>query len=468
MKNMNQFGKLALIATIATTSIPAHAVWYGEEVAQAEDFRVFVDGSAGNCGGQIIAGKYVITAMHCIDDNNNRVRQLILDRNNIQGDPQRVDDINLLEATLTRDEYTSDVYFGSNERYGGQLIEVTGSIINPHKVWKYRYGNYADKKQVINDNYGSNFTVNFGADLVILKLKDTVEQQSTSILDVGDITSPHSKIGFLTGWGRDENGSFPNTLHKAKLQLEAMPYSLGDPAGFDNNGGNPVPLADSYYDYPTLRRVDDGNGNLQQSDSGDSGSPVILDGFSLGFVSGKTIAGGDQYGTGITGPAYWINDDQWIPRHIDAVNTVGKVVLEIDESFTNHEWTIPVQSLKIDNVEVNGTANLLSNSNNGFTVNSDCNATLTTGQYCHITLTYNGLNGDGDLILKEGEVAGNLLVINDSLQIPVAVIYPDKTVDPVIPTVPTTPSNEKSGGSFGIYAGLALLIELVRRRIKLS
>jgi len=82
MKKLNQLGKLALIATMATTTIPAHAVWYGNDVPQEEaaDFRVFVSASGGNCGGQVIAGQYVITASHCVMSTDVELRDFLLDR----------------------------------------------------------------------------------------------------------------------------------------------------------------------------------------------------------------------------------------------------------------------------------------------------------------------------------------------------------------------------------------------------
>ncbi|NQZ49371.1 MAG: trypsin-like serine protease [Moritella sp.] len=463
MKNLNQLGKLALVAMMATTAIPAHAVWYGNEVPQEEsaDFRVFVAGAAGNCGGQIIAGKYVITAMHCVSKNTSGIRQLILDNNGITDMPDRIDDVSLLEASITRSEYSSDIYFGSNTQKGGQRIEVTGSIINPEYVWRWRYGLHADKKQYIADNFSLEYDFSTQGDLVILKLSEEVLQQSASILDTGTIIDPAGKVATLSGWGLNENGITERTLKEISLEVSALPYNLGDTAGLKTYGENVNPLANSSFDYPILNRVDDGNGYMQRIDSGDSGSPVILEGFTLGFVSAMA----PDSGTGITGPAYWIKSNPWIARNIDEVNTVGKVVLTIDADFTDHEWIIPVQSLKIDDVEVNSTTNLLSRDDNGFTVNSDCNPTLSTGDYCHITLTYNGHDDNDSLILQEGQVAENLLIINDSLQIPIAVIYPSKPV--VLPTpTPTQPNDEKSGGSFSVFASLLLSIEIFRRRLK--
>jgi len=465
MKKLNQLGKLALIATMATTTIPAHAVWYGNDVPQEEaaDFRVFVSASGGNCGGQVIAGQYVITASHCVMSTDVEFRDFILAREGITEAPERIDDRALLESVLTRDEFASDIYFGSNMQFGGERIEVSETIINPYWVWGYRYGAYADKRNQIENDFGDDYGFTLGGDLVIFKLSETVQQETAAILDVGDIVSPQDKLASLAGWGKNEDGYTENKLHEGLLSLQALPFNLGDPEGMKRGGNDVNPIVDSMYDYPKLSRVDDGNGNLQQSDGGDSGSPVMLDNFTLGFVSGGTVTDGDQYGTGITGPAYWIKTEPWIARPIDAVNTVGKVVLTIDADFNNHEWVIPVQSLKLDDVEVNSTVNLLNNSVNGFTVNSDCSPVLQTGDYCHITLTYNGRDVNGELILQEGDIAANLLIINDSLQIPVAVIYPTKPIEPVIP--PTQPSDEKSGGSFGVFGSLILFIELLRRRL---
>lgn len=470
MTYFNQLSKLALVAVMAATTIPAHAVWYGKEVPQeeAEDFRVFVAASGGNCGGQIIAGRYVITAAHCVKNSSTSIRKIILAREGLSEAPERIDNIALLESVLTRDEFSSNIYFGSNKQYGGQRIEVTETVTNPYWVWRSSYGSYTDKRNQLKNDFDRDYDLTLASDLVIFKLSETVQQETAAILDVGDIVAPAGKFATLAGWGKNEHGRTEQTLHEGQLALHALPFNLGDPEGIKRRGDDVNPLADSMFDYPKLTRVDDGSGHLQQSDQGDSGSPVMLDGFTLGFVSGGAVVKDDQQGTGITGPAYWIKTDPWIARHIDAVNTVGKVALNIDADFTTHEWVIPVQSLKLDDVEVNGTANLLNNSENGFTVNSDCDPVLTTGDYCNITLTYNGRDENGDITLQEGDVANNLLVINESLQIPIAVIYPTKPVDPVIPPTPPTPpqsGDEQSGGSFGIFGSLLLFIELVRRRV---
>jgi len=465
MKYFKQLGRFTLLITMATATIPAHAVWYGEEVSQenAPDYQVFVTGNSRMCSGQIIAGKYVITAAHCVMSYGADYRNFILARKGITDVPERIDDKALLESVLTREEFAYDIYFGSNEQFGGKRVEVSEIITNPYYVWEYRYGAFTDKRKQLLNDFNSDLYI--AGDLTIFKLSETVQQETASILDVGDIISPAGKGATLTGWGLNEDGYTESNLHKIQFAIGALPSNLGIPDGLSRRDGNTHPLAKSSYDYPTLRRVDDGNGNLQQSDKGDSGSPVISNGFTLGFVSGGTKFEDGSEGTGMTGPAYWIKNDPWIARHIDAVNTVSKVALSIDSDFTTKEWVIPVQSLKLNDVEINSTANLLNNSDNGFAVNSDCNPILKTGDYCSITLTYNGLDASGTLVLKEGDIARNVLVINETLQIPIAIIYPNKPViPPVIPPV-TPPTNEKSGGSFGGFASLMIFIELIRRRL---
>jgi len=139
---------------------------------------------------------------------------------------------------------------------------------------------------------------------------------------------------------------------------------------------------------------------------------VTTDGKVLGFVRSHTGNCGDADSVQTYTSAWFYIP--WLAEQINAVNTVSKKDLTVDAAGTHTvTWTIPVQSLKVDDVTFNpqivDTTGLFTSDDL-----ANCEGTFSTGESCEIKVTFNAA---GSTVSSN---ASATLKLNDALSIPLS------------------------------------------------
>jgi hypothetical protein len=423
MKNSKIAVSLAFIFSSAT-----YAGSSGVEITQAQfqDYLVYVANSG--CGGQLVAGKFVITAAHCVGDFG--VAQSA-QWNDISSDGL------LTDAQVSA--INPRVIFGSANK-------TTGT----EYVYRYQHDSNARSsylEQVTADFMTQTSVVDgdllwgkphLAGDIMIYELSTPVLQQSAAILLNSNTNLSDQADVKWTGWGAtlsDQTG-FPDVAHAGLISYSVYPYSnWSQLIGFNID----------------IEKATTKNGS--NICSGDSGSPLTVNGKVLGYVSSSTLACGDTGSVAsLTSASFYL---PWIAAQINSVNTVSKKELKVTSAGTHSvTWTIPVQNLKTTDVtftpELIDTTGLFSSNDL-----SNCEGTFTTGSSCEISVTFNAAGA---------QVANNVtatLKLNSEVSIPLSYL--------IQTPIPAPNNGGNSGGSSGggstspyVLAGM-LALSLAKR-----
>ena len=394
---------LALSVTLLV-STPALAGTNGVEVTDDtfNDYLVYAMamnlGDAG-CGAQLVAGKYVITAAHCITSDwgyNQSEKWMTIPSDGV-----------LTEALLNEEQ--PRIRFGKKEGAQGEVHYAKSVSMHP----EYVYGSQHPTSQVSTyeeaevtafmaatgvtdaDLIGSRPSV--WGDIMVYELADTVQQQSAALLTVSNKQLTAEATLNWTGWGYTEAGDWqPLVAHTGSISYTAYPYSNWTSLYWFHN-----------IDIETATTKDGSN-----ICSGDSGSPVLVDGKVLGYVSSSTMGCGDADSrTSLT--AAWFHLP-WLASKINAINTVGKATLEAPAAGEHTvTWTIPVQSLKVADVTF---APEIIDSTGLFTSDdlANCEGTFATGESCELHVTFNAAGST----VSSAKTA--TLKLNDETSIPLS------------------------------------------------
>lgn len=393
--------KKTLLAMSVTLLVSTHALAGSNGVEVTDDtfndYLVYAMANNNACGAQLVAGKFVITAAHCIRQswgNNQSEKWMTIPADGV-----------LSETLIT--ETQPRVYFGKKEKTQGVEFYAKSVYIHPEYVFGFQHPTtqvsaYEEAEATafmaatgVTDAELTGVRPDVFADIMVYELADTVQQQSAALIAVSNKQIANQATLNWTGWGRTETGATPLVAHTGSISYTAYPYSDWQSRLFFTLDQEKATTKDG--------------SNIC---SGDSGSPVLVDGKVLGYVSSSTMGCGDADSvTSLT--AGWFHLP-WLASKINAINTVGKATLEAPAAGEHTvTWTIPVQSLKVDDVTF---APEIIDSTGLFTSDdlANCEGTFATGESCELHVTFNAAGST----VSSAKTA--TLKLNDETSIPLS------------------------------------------------
>jgi secreted trypsin-like serine protease len=402
-----------------------------EEFAN-HDYVVNIATPNGRCGGQLIANKYIITAAHCIDKGTENYEKIL---QNQDGD---------IDMSLFGDITT---YLGSRVRGEGTAIKASAITVNP----VYIYDRLAPERIAFVNAIREEFDQSGGleGDIAIITLESPYLNQTAAKLqnkdlfreknDSGDTLIHQDAPATWIGWGVLEDGS--SSLNAKTRSVMFNPHSkyVYDDITYDAR------LSYSNFDSTHYTTTDGG----ATASAGDSGTPVIVNNKVQGYWTSGEF--GSIYSTS-TRNAYHLN---WIASQINSVNTIGQVRAEFEgETSLSKTWTIPVQSLMIDDVSF--TPYIDDDSGLFIISESNCDGTFSTGEDCDITISFNP---------NKDSVTGNIkskLILNNDVFVELNIINIAATTPVVTPVV--TGPDSSGGGTMAWVSIIALgFLRLLRK-----
>ena len=376
----------------------------------------------------------MVTAAHCISEVIS-LDTVISDHN---------------DTSIAQVSANKTVIIGNINKHNGVRISVSKVNVHPTYVYKELAQHNIDLgtwyNQTFEEPYGIDNKPSYKGDIAVLELATEFSQQTASALVTTELfrnIDNQKKSMSIYGWGKTETGEMPNDMRKTDILLDIEYPYIFDIIGSENPDLTDNNVDYSNYDLSYFYPSESGS----QSDVGDSGSPVIVDGKTHSFVSANLRS------TSITTRTAAYID--WLATQINAVNTVGSLSVEFEQTSTvSKTWTFPVQNLTTSDISFTP---YLDDQSGLFNLDSStCEGVFATGEDCEITISFNINNAEFN------EDINSTLLLNDSKSIELNV--KDIYVDPTAPIVDEKVEEVKSGGSSGVIVLIIAVVGFMRGR----
>ncbi|BCL74007.1 hypothetical protein TUMSATVNIG1_59930 (plasmid) [Vibrio nigripulchritudo] len=425
----------SVIAVTLCACAPAQAIINGTDVAEADykDFIVQLSTTEGSCGAALISGEFLLTARHCvINESTGAKAPSVTISQGIK-----------FPSNSSHNRAFSVLLDTANATTLDKMKILDKAIFDGHVVPNYpNVSNLSYFRDVNNsDSY-------YQKDLVLLKLHRPVNHGDgapiRAIYDIDTKTSNLTKDTWVKfrGWGNtDTNGTSPTSMQEMQFML-ATNYI--EPAGqYAQHSVIKRLLASSCVDgtdwncsYKGSDAVTFYSAAGQVNASGDSGTPVVHDGYIYGNIS----FGNDVYTNGVVTYDLIINDIAAAINQLSFPFSPGKTI-ELNSSATTN-FEVPVQNLTQN--DILGTPTL-ADSTGLFDVDlSDCNRILKPLEACRIKVSFNKTNQ----VINETKNAS--ISFNNEVNIPLKMSV----------KVEQSKKDEgsSSGGAIGVWVFLLLLV----------
>ncbi len=441
--------KKTLLALLLGVSASASAVQNGTDVSNSDykDYIVHIVTGSESCGGMLIGGQYLLTARHCIYDDDE-----------LSGDTIRIrQSITRLSSDYVDRGFTV-LLDTEDDTIASGMADLSNTIYDNVVVNNYPNVTYLGG--------GSRNADDMKQDLVLVQLDEAVIQSTGALVkplydvDSGETLLNADTVVTFRGWGRDENDNSVSTMQEMAMQpaynwIEARAeYGYNETLGVNTysacvDGEDTVCsfLGEDTHIYYGL--------NSQMINSGDSGTPFVYDNAAYGFAT--SIYSSTNYAGRFTIFQLSMDDIR------DAINQVvypTDAGVEVESGDADsHDITIPVQNFTSRDVTFTPT---VTDDTGLFDLDvTDCNDTISTEDDCVITGTF---NAGGSEITSTQTVTIDM----GDFEIEVSVTIEEDYSD-LDDSDSTSTSTSGGGGSVGGFGLLALIgFAWMRRRIKFN